>query len=70
MDLNIIHKEDCLDGLRKLPDECIDLIFTSPPYAERRKSVYGGVHHTEYVDWFMVISAELKRVLKPTAHFL
>lgn len=31
-ELNTIVTGDCLDCLRRLPDECIDLIFTSPPY--------------------------------------
>jgi DNA modification methylase len=32
--------------------------------------VYGGVHPDEYVEWFLPISAELKRVLKPTGSFV
>lgn len=30
--LNNIHKIDCIDFLKKLPDECIDIVVTSPPY--------------------------------------
>lgn len=29
---NVIFNEDCLDGLKKLPDASVDLIVTSPPY--------------------------------------
>lgn len=29
---NIIYNEDCLQGLEYLPDKCIDLIVTDPPY--------------------------------------
>lgn len=32
MDLNVIHNEDCIEGLRKLPDNSIDSIITDPPY--------------------------------------
>ena len=32
MELNIIYNENCLDGLKKLPDGCIDCCITSPPY--------------------------------------
>lgn len=30
--LNDIHKINCLDFLKKLPDNCIDIVVTSPPY--------------------------------------
>lgn len=61
---------DCAEELKKLPDDSIDLIVTSPPYADRRRQTYGGVHPDEYVAWFLPISAELLRVLKPTGTFI
>lgn len=36
MELNIIHNESCLDGLRKLPDCSVDCCITSPPYFNLR----------------------------------
>ena len=68
--INQIVEGDCRELLPQLPDECVDLIVTSPPYADQRKHVYGGVHPDEYVEWFLPISAELKRVLKPTGSFV
>lgn len=68
--VNQILEGDCRDLLPQLPDECIDLIVTSPPYADQRRHVYGGVPPDEYVEWFLPISAELKRVLKPTGSFV
>ena len=56
--------------LKKLPDNSVDLIFTSPPYADQRKSTYGGIHPDKYVDWFLLISEELFRVLKPSGTFV
>ena len=35
--VNKIHNMDCVDGLRQLPDNCIDLTVTSPPYDGLRK---------------------------------
>ena len=61
---------DALSELKKLGNESVDLIVTSPPYADQRKSTYGGIHADEYVEWFMPIAAELKRVLKPTGTFM
>lgn len=44
--------------------------MTSPPYADNRKSTYGGVPIKKYVEWFLPISIELKRVLSPTGSFI
>ncbi|MDI6857946.1 MAG: site-specific DNA-methyltransferase [Dehalococcoidia bacterium] len=65
----IIHGE-CLAVLRTFPGECIDLIVTSPPYADNRRKTYGGVPIKQYVEWFLPISAELRRVLKPDGSFI
>lgn len=65
-----LHLGDCRDILPTLPDESIDLIFTSPPYADQRKSTYGGIPPDEYVEWFLPIADELYRVLKPTGTFI
>ncbi len=61
---------DCTDELRNIPDNSVDLIFTSPPYADQRKNTYGGIHPDKYVNWFMPISKQLLRVLKPTGTFV
>lgn len=61
---------DSREVLRSLPDNSVDLIVTSPPYADNRKHTYGGVSPDEYVVWFLPISAELLRVLKPDGTFI
>lgn len=61
---------DCKEVLKTLPNESVDLIFTSPPYADQRKNAYGGISHEEYVSWFLPISQELLRVLKPAGTFV
>jgi site-specific DNA-methyltransferase (adenine-specific)/site-specific DNA-methyltransferase (cytosine-N4-specific) len=53
-----------------MEDNSIDLIVTSPPYSDQRKSTYGGIHPDNYVEWFLPISSELLRVLKPTGSFI
>lgn len=68
---DIIHLGDCLKVLpEKLPESCVDLIITSPPYADQRKKTYGGIQHDKYVEWFLPIAVELKRVLKPDGSFI
>jgi site-specific DNA-methyltransferase (adenine-specific)/site-specific DNA-methyltransferase (cytosine-N4-specific) len=65
-----IYLGDCKRELKNLDDNSVDLIFTSPPYADRRKNTYGGIHPDKYVEWFVPISKELLRVLKPTGTFV
>jgi len=61
---------DSREVLKIIESNSIDLIVTSPPYADRRKNTYGGINPKEYVDWFLPISGELLRVLKPTGTFI
>ena len=62
---------DCLEVLKKqASDNSIDLIITSPPYADRRVHTYGGVKPEKYVEWFLPRSEEFLRVLKPTGSFV
>ena len=65
-----LHCGDAREVLSEVADDSIDLIFTSPPYAERRKSSYGGVHADDYVAWFLEVSEELFRVLNPSGSFV
>lgn len=65
-----LYLGDSKDILKKIPTDSVDLIFTSPPYADQRKKTYGGIHPDEYVKWFLPISEELLRVLKPKGTFI
>lgn len=69
LELNRIYQRDCLEGMRDIPDNSVDLIITSPPYADRRKSTYGGVPVEFYNNWFIDIATEIKRILKPDGSF-
>lgn len=61
---------DCEQVLKDFPDNCIDLIFTSPPYADQRTNTYGGVKPEHYVSWFLPKTEQFLRVLKPTGTFM
>ena len=65
-----IFNGDCLDVLPKLPKNSVDLIVTSPPYAQKRKKSYDGVTESQYVEWFLPIAKQLKRVLKDDGSFV
>lgn len=64
IDTNKIYNMDCLEGLKQVEDDSIQLIVTSPPYNigkpyEKRLNIY------DYIDQQEKIIAECKRVLKP-----
>lgn len=68
--VNRIHLGDCVEVLARMPDDFVDLVVTSPPYADQRANTYGGVRPDEYVEWFLPIAEELQRTLKPTGSFV
>ncbi len=65
----IIHG-DCREKLSLIESSTVDLIITSPPYADARRTTYGGIHLDEYVSWFLPIKKELHRVIEPTGSFI
>jgi len=69
--LNKIHCIDVLKGLKKLPDDSIDCIVTSPPYwALRDYKEKGQIgledHPQDYINKIIEVMKECKRVIKPT----
>ena len=72
--INKIICGDSLEVLKTLPDDCIDMCITSPPYyGLRNYGVEGqlGLEKTfeEYLKKILEITKEIKRVLKPTGSF-
>ncbi len=71
MELDKIHNEDCLTGLRRLPDNAVDCVVTSPPYfALRDYGVDGQIGLEEspeaYIGRLCDIFREVMRVMKPS----
>jgi DNA modification methylase len=60
-----LYHGDCIEVMASLPAESVDAIITSPPYAEQRKSTYGGIPVDEYPAWTVTWMTEAKRLLKP-----
>lgn len=61
---------DCLAYMKTMPEESVDLVVTSPPYAQQRKKAYGGIDENDFPLWFLDISREIYRILKPTGSFV
>ena len=57
MELNKIYNEDCLEGMKKIPDKSVDMILTSPPYDNLRD--YKGFNFD-----FHGIAKEMYRIVK------
>jgi site-specific DNA-methyltransferase (adenine-specific)/site-specific DNA-methyltransferase (cytosine-N4-specific) len=65
-----LYLGDAREELMKIKENSVDLIVTSPPYADQRKNTYGGIPPNKYVEWFLPVSEQLFRVLKPTGTFI
>lgn len=71
LELNKIYQGDSLELLKELPDNSIDLVITSPPYADLKTYIdFKGIPADGYVEWFLPYCKEIERVLKPTGSFI
>lgn len=61
---------DSLAGMKKIPSESVDLVFTSPPFALTRKKEYGNEPIERYMEWFIPFCEEIKRILTPEGSFV
>lgn len=68
--MSTIYNGDCLEEMKKIEDNSIDLIITSPPYADQRKNTYGGIKVEDYVKWWIPRAKEMLRILKPSGSFI
>lgn len=62
MEIDNIYNMDCLEGMRQLDADSIDLVVTSPPYDNLRS--YKGVNDGWNFDKFRQIAQQIARVLK------
>lgn len=69
-DLGSAFQGDSHELLKQLPDNSIDLIVTSPPFALQHKKEYGNESQEGYNDWFMKFVPEVRRVLQPHGSFV
>jgi site-specific DNA-methyltransferase (adenine-specific)/site-specific DNA-methyltransferase (cytosine-N4-specific) len=68
----MILEGDCFELIKTLEDNSVDLVITSPPYAD---IVNYGVNVSikkpkEYCDWLLPLFDEIYRVLKPSGSFI
>ena len=58
------------DYLPTLPEQSLDLVITSPPFALLREKAYGNRNQADYVDWLVSFGPLVRRVLKDTGSFV
>ena len=61
---------DSVRGMAAVPDNSVDLVITSPPYALHFKKEYGNADKANYVDWFKPFGEQIRRILKPEGSFV
>ena len=71
---NKIINDDCIQVLRCMPDNCVDLLLTDPPYgisfvSNFRTNKYNPIKDDDNLDWLDDWCKEIKRVCKDTAQF-
>ena len=61
---------DSLRLLEELPDESVNLVITSPPFALQREKEYGNKAQAEYVEWLAQFARLVQRKLHPDGSFV
>ena len=69
--INKIHNEPCLETLKKMPNDFLDCVISSPPYWQLRDYGYDGQWgleptFNEYLEHLWEMMDEIYRVLKPS----
>lgn len=60
-----LHLGDCLEVMRSMPEQSVDCIVTSPPYAMQRASTYGGIAPDAFPSWTVEWMDAALPLLKP-----
>ncbi len=74
LELNRIYQQDCIEGMKMIPEESVDVIITDPPFGinltpQRKSSKFKGttVNNDDTLDWLPELVSEYKRILKPNS---
>lgn len=71
LELNKVYNGDCVEGMKLIDDNSIQLIVTSPPYADMRNyGKFKGIKPDDYVEWFLPKAKEIHRIIKQDGSFI
>jgi DNA modification methylase len=68
---NFVHVGDCIEYMNKLPDKCVDLIITDPPFniGKKYEAYTDKLGFEEYIEWCKKWLDECIRILKDEGSF-
>lgn len=69
-DYGNVYLGNTLELIKFIPDNSVNLILTSPPFALTRKKEYGNESAEKYIEWFLPFAHEFKRVLAADGSFV
>ena len=61
---------DSLEMLAQLPDNSVNLVMTSPPFALQRQKEYGNKDEYDYIDWLAQFASLVFQKLTPDGSFV
>ena len=61
---------DSRELLAELPDNSVNLVMTSPPFALQRQKEYGNLDQHEYIDWFLEFGKLVHQKLRSDGSFV
>lgn len=72
-EINTIYNEDCLETMKRMPDNFVDLVLTDPPYgmdyqSSRRTDKFAKIENDVTLEWVEPFMREAYRVLKNDTH--
>src|SRR3990167_387574 len=64
LELNKVYNMDCLEGMKLIENESIDLIITDPPYNHGKEMINDSLNENDFFEWIANCYKEFNRVLK------
>ena len=66
-----IIQGNCFDEIKNLPKNSVNLVFTSPPYANMKKyDGFDGIEPDKYVEWLFPLIKDIFEVLTEDGSFI
>jgi DNA modification methylase len=65
LEVNKIYNMGCLEGMRQLDNDSIDLIVTDPPYNLNKDFANDNLNEQEFIEFLTPIFNEMARIIKP-----
>lgn len=61
---------DALELMKVIPDNSINLVMTSPPFALQRPKEYGNKDQGDYIEWLLDFTKEVRRIITEDGSFV